>query len=115
MITHGADAPQVYDAWSELAGLRAGDRYLLVNPFFHTFGYKAGIIACLLRGATIVPQPVFDVAAVAARIVAASGSPCCPGPPTLYQSILDHPDRGALRPVDACGSRSPAPPRSRWS
>ena len=27
-----------------------GDRYLVVNPFFHTFGYKAGIIACLLRG-----------------------------------------------------------------
>ena len=39
---------------------RAGDRYLVVNPFFHTFGYKAGILACLMAGATVVPEPVFD-------------------------------------------------------
>ena len=44
-----------------MVGLRASDRYLLINPFFHSFGYKAGILACLLGGATIVPQPVFDV------------------------------------------------------
>ena len=42
-----------YGVWSELAGLAEGDRYLVVNPFFHTFGYKAGIIACLMRGATM--------------------------------------------------------------
>ena len=36
--------------WS---GLRQGDRYLVVNPFFHAFGYKAGIIACLITGATL--------------------------------------------------------------
>ena len=29
--------------WSEVVGLREGDRYLIVNPFFHTFGYKAGM------------------------------------------------------------------------
>src|SRR4029078_1647747 len=60
MLTHG-QSTALYVSWSELANLRAGDRYLLVNPFFNTFGYKPGIVACLLRGATIVPQPVFDV------------------------------------------------------
>ncbi len=41
--------------------LREGDRYLVVNPFFHTFGYKAGILACLMHGATLVPVDIFDV------------------------------------------------------
>jgi acyl-CoA synthetase (AMP-forming)/AMP-acid ligase II len=73
VITH-AQTLRGYEIWSDLAGLREGDRYLIVNPFFHTFGYKAGIIACLMRGATMVPQPVFDV-------------------DTVHQSLLDHPSR----------------------
>ncbi|GAA3097681.1 FadD3 family acyl-CoA ligase [Streptomyces goshikiensis] len=88
VITH-AQTLRCYDVWSELAGLREGDRYLIVNPFFHTFGYKAGIIACLTRGATMVPQPVFDVDTVLAN-VAAERISVLPGPPTLHQSLLDH-------------------------
>ena len=30
--------------------LREGDRYLVINPFFHSFGLKAGILACLVEG-----------------------------------------------------------------
>ncbi|MGW7467190.1 FadD3 family acyl-CoA ligase [Streptomyces xantholiticus] len=92
VITH-AQTLRCYDLWSELAGLREGDRYLIVNPFFHTFGYKAGIIACLTRGATMVPQPVFNVDTVLANIAAERIS-VLPGPPTLHQSLLDHPARG---------------------
>ncbi|MFC5004920.1 FadD3 family acyl-CoA ligase [Dactylosporangium cerinum] len=92
MLTHG-QSTQVYAAWSELADLRAGDRYLLVNPCFNTFGYKAGVIACLLRGATIVPQQVFDVAE-SLRLVQQERITILPGPPTLYTSMLDHPARG---------------------
>ncbi|MFI1013484.1 FadD3 family acyl-CoA ligase [Streptomyces sp. NPDC020965] len=91
LITH-AQTIRCYDVWSELAGLRAGDRYLIVNPFFHTFGYKAGIIACLTRGATMIPQPVFNVDTVLANIAAERVS-VLPGPPTLHQSLLDHPAR----------------------
>lgn len=91
VITH-AQTLRCYDVWSELAGLRAGDRYLIVNPFFHTFGYKAGVIACLTRGATMIPQPVFGVDTVLANIAAERVS-VLPGPPTLLQSILDHPAR----------------------
>src|SRR5262249_50155167 len=47
-------------AWARCAELTSADRYLIVNPFFHSFGYKAGILACLLTGAAIVPQLVFD-------------------------------------------------------
>ncbi|MFJ6935386.1 FadD3 family acyl-CoA ligase [Streptomyces sp. NPDC101132] len=91
VITH-AQSLRCYQVWSELAGLREGDRYLIVNPFFHTFGYKAGIIACLMRGATMVPQPVFNVDTVLAN-VAAERISVLPGPPTLHQSLLDHPAR----------------------
>ncbi|MCX5178745.1 FadD3 family acyl-CoA ligase [Streptomyces virginiae] len=92
VITH-AQSLRCYDVWCELAGLREGDRYLIVNPFFHTFGYKAGIIACLMRGATMVPQSVFNVDTVLAN-VAAERISVLPGPPTLHQSLLDHPQRG---------------------
>ncbi len=34
---------RLYEEWCDLADLREGDRYLMVNPFFHTFGYKAGL------------------------------------------------------------------------
>ncbi|WP_371528644.1 FadD3 family acyl-CoA ligase [Streptomyces sp. NBC_01283] len=91
IITH-AQTLRCYSIWSELAGLREGDRYLIVNPFFHTFGYKAGIIACLMRGATMIPQPVFNVDTVLAN-VAAERISVLPGPPTLHQSLLDHPAR----------------------
>ncbi|MET8980605.1 FadD3 family acyl-CoA ligase [Streptomyces sp. NPDC004539] len=93
VITH-EQTLRGYDAWSELAGLRQGDRYLIVNPFFHTFGYKAGVIACLTRGATMIPQPVFDVTTALANI-AAERVTVLPGPPTLHQSLLDHPARAS--------------------
>ncbi|MFP1626444.1 FadD3 family acyl-CoA ligase [Streptomyces sp. 5K101] len=91
VITH-AQTLRCYDLWSDIAGLREGDRYLIVNPFFHTFGYKAGVIACLTRGATMVPQSVFNVDTVLANIAAERIS-VLPGPPTLHQSLLDHPAR----------------------
>jgi len=89
--THGQSL-RTFGTWSSIVGLRAGDRYLVVNPFFHTFGYKAGILACLMAGATVVPEPVFDAGAVMARI-AAERITVLPGPPTLYQSLLADPRR----------------------
>ena len=93
VITH-AQTLRAYEVWADLAGLRRGDRYLIVNPFFHTFGYKAGVIACLMRGATMIPQPVFDVDTVLANIASERVS-VLPGPPTLHQSLLDHAARDA--------------------
>jgi acyl-CoA synthetase (AMP-forming)/AMP-acid ligase II len=64
----------------------------VIGPFFHTFGYKGGWLACLMRGATILPQMVFDVAEVMQRIQDEKIT-ALPGAPTIYQSILAHPDR----------------------
>ncbi|HEY4378601.1 MAG TPA: AMP-binding protein, partial [Acidimicrobiales bacterium] len=81
--------------WASLVGLREDDRYLIVNPFFHSFGYKAGIVACLSTGATMVALAVFDVPAIM-RLITAEKISMIPGPPTIYQTILNHPDRDQL-------------------
>ncbi|MFB6840029.1 FadD3 family acyl-CoA ligase [Streptomyces sp. NPDC056361] len=91
--THGQNL-RVYDAWARTVTLRRGDRYLLVNPFFHTFGYKAGVLACLLRGATIVPERVFDAEAVLGRMQDERIS-VLTGAPTVFTSLVRHPGREA--------------------
>src|SRR5262249_8726048 len=89
--TH-AQTLRVFSEWSEIVGLVEGDRYLVVNPYFHTFGYKAGWLACLLSGAVCLPHAQFSVEEVLAR-VARDRITVLPGPPTLYQSILAYPER----------------------
>jgi acyl-CoA synthetase (AMP-forming)/AMP-acid ligase II len=91
-VTTHAQSLRTFGTWSSIVGLTTGDRYLVVNPFFHTFGYKAGILACVMAGATVVPEPVFDTKAVMRRI-AAERITVLPGPPTLYQTLLGDPDR----------------------
>ncbi|GBE67315.1 3-[(3aS,4S,7aS)-7a-methyl-1,5-dioxo-octahydro-1H- inden-4-yl]propanoyl:CoA ligase [Mycobacterium sp. MFM001] len=79
-------------AWAACGKITADDRYLCINPFFHNFGYKAGILACLQTGATLIPQLTFD-ADQAMRAVAEHWITVLPGPPTIYQTLLDHPKR----------------------
>jgi acyl-CoA synthetase (AMP-forming)/AMP-acid ligase II len=92
VMTEHAQNLRVFDTWSRSAGIREGDRYLIVNPFFHTFGYKAGWLACIQVGATAIPHAVFDPSAVLERIGKDRIS-VLPGPPSLYQALLGHPDR----------------------
>jgi acyl-CoA synthetase (AMP-forming)/AMP-acid ligase II len=91
-MTSHAQTLRTFATWASIVGLRQGDRYLVVNPFFHTFGYKAGLLASLMAGATVIPEPVFDVDRVLETIATEKIS-MLPGPPTLYQSILVHPRR----------------------
>ncbi|GAA3205025.1 FadD3 family acyl-CoA ligase [Actinocorallia longicatena] len=87
MMNH-AQTLRLYSEWCDLADLREGDRYLIVNPFFHTFGYKAGCIAAMIRGATVLPVPVFDLDQVL-ELVERERVTMLPGPPTLYHSLLE--------------------------
>ena len=95
MSTH-RQALAVADAWADCGGVDTTDRYLVINPFFHSFGYKAGILVCLLRGATIVPQAVFDVTTTR-ELVARERITVLPGPPTIYQSLLAEPGCDTVR------------------
>ena len=89
MLIHSAVC-RSYLSWSQLIGLDR-DRYLIVNPFFHSFGLNAGILACLMTGSTIIPHPVFDVPSVMKRIPEERIS-MLPGPPAIYQTILNTED-----------------------
>ncbi|HTU75781.1 MAG TPA: AMP-binding protein [Trebonia sp.] len=93
VMTSHATALRNAAAWADGMGMGAGDRYLIVNPFFHTFGYRAGILACLAARATMYPLAVFDVEAALA-IAQAERITVLPGPPTLFRSILAHPAHG---------------------
>jgi HIP---CoA ligase len=79
-------------------GIVPGDRYLLVNPLFHTFGSKAGVLASLTVAATVFPVPVFDPD-TAASVISAEQITVFPGPPTIYHSLLQLPEarRSSLR------------------
>jgi HIP---CoA ligase len=91
---------RLYAEWCDLADLREGDRYLMVNPYFHTFGYKAGLIASFIRGATMVPVQVFDVDRVV-ELIETERITMLPGPPTLYHSLLAVQDKSKLATLRA--------------
>lgn len=88
MLTH-TQSLRGYKSWSECVGLEKGDRYLIVNPFFHAFGYKSGWLAAFMMAATIYPRAVFDVDNTLSAIDKYKIT-FLPGPPTIFQSILNH-------------------------
>lgn len=92
VTAHGQNI-RTFENWSGTVGLRSEDNYLIINPFFHSFGYKAGWLAAIIRGAHILPVLSFDLDAVMAQIAHDKIS-MIPGPPTIYQSLLAHPQRG---------------------
>jgi acyl-CoA synthetase (AMP-forming)/AMP-acid ligase II len=72
---------------------------MIINPFFHIFGYKAGCVASLIRGATILPVPVFELDRVL-DLIEQEQVTVLPGPPTIYHSLLSAPpgrDLSSLR------------------
>ena len=99
--THGRTLLVATD-WVAMTGLTAGDRYLMVNPYFHMFGLKAGILASVAAGATMYPEATFDVDRVLDR-VEAEGITVLPGAPTIYQASSS----GAS--TASCRSRSWSP------
>jgi HIP---CoA ligase len=91
VCTHGQTV-RVFREWGSIVGLRAGDRHLVVGPFSHATGYKAGIVGSIIVGATIYPVAVADVP-VLLEVMSRERITMVPGSPTLFQSILNHPER----------------------
>lgn len=79
-------------SWAANGKITSDDRYLCINPFFHNFGYKAGILACLQTGATLIPHLTFDPLRTL-KAIEQHRITVLPGPPTIYQTLLDHPAR----------------------
>jgi HIP---CoA ligase len=91
---------RMYEEWATLADLREGDRYLQINPYFHTFGLKAGLITSFLRGAMMLPVAVFEIDAVV-DLIERERITMLPGPPTLYHSLLAVRDKARLSTLRA--------------
>jgi acyl-CoA synthetase (AMP-forming)/AMP-acid ligase II len=87
----GGAVIRAFDGWARSLGVCEGDPYLLVNPYFHAFGFNAGIVVCLLRGALNLPVAVYDPGEVLATIERERVA-VVPGPPALFQGLLNHPD-----------------------
>ncbi|WP_174188487.1 AMP-binding protein [Nocardia barduliensis] len=103
---------ETYRRWADAVTLADDDRYLLVTPFSHTFGYKAGFLSALLRGATMVPMARFDPGQVF-RVIEREHVTVLTGPPTLFHDLLAHDRRGAhdlssLRLAGTGGSNVPS-------
>jgi len=92
VVTHHAQNLRAIREWSRCIGLVPEDRYLIVNPFFHSFGYKVGWLGGLIAGLTVLPHAVFDARAILKRIGRDRVS-VLPGPPTLFISLLDDDER----------------------
>lgn len=82
---------QVVRTWAQQVGIQYRDRILVISPFFHAFGYRAGAIVALMMGAVLLPHQTFDAEAVLTRVDKEKVS-VIPGPPALFQSMLQHPD-----------------------
>ena len=80
-------------AWAQGSELTSEDRYAIVNPFFHGFGYKAGMTTSLIAGATIYPLAVFDASELLA-LVERERITVLPGVPTIFTTLIDHPQLG---------------------
>ncbi|KQY54263.1 FadD3 family acyl-CoA ligase [Nocardioides sp. Root140] len=80
----------VADVWATGASLTEADRYAIVNPFFHSFGYKAGIMACLTAGTTIYPVRTFDPPELMA-FIESERITVLPGAPTIFLTLINHP------------------------
>jgi acyl-CoA synthetase (AMP-forming)/AMP-acid ligase II len=91
VLTHGQSL-RAHCWLAEVFTFRPGDRYLVIPPFFHTFGYKAGWMASFAHGVTVLPQRVFDSSEVLQRIEKERITILL-GPPTLFTDLMNSPDR----------------------
>ncbi|NIY64212.1 AMP-binding protein [Streptomyces malaysiensis] len=87
----GEQILRAYWDWSEVVGLRTGDRYPVISPFAHGFGINAGIIACVARLATILPIAVFDPDG-ALGLIEKERLSILAGPPNLFARLLSDPE-----------------------
>ncbi|HEX2834225.1 MAG TPA: long-chain fatty acid--CoA ligase [Thermoanaerobaculia bacterium] len=93
MLTHcNIFANVVQTTTLHVPALRRGDeRYLLVIPFFHIYGFTVGMMAGLWLGAQQILIPKYDVEALL-NAVRDHRPTYFPAVPTIYISLLNHPN-----------------------
>jgi acyl-CoA synthetase (AMP-forming)/AMP-acid ligase II len=95
LLTH-AQSLRAHGWYTKVLTFGPGDRYLIIPPFFHTFGYKAGWMACLVHGVTVHPVAAFSAEQAARRIVD-EGISILLGPPAVFTDLLGWQQRSGER------------------
>ncbi|MEV4381509.1 AMP-binding protein [Streptosporangium sp. NPDC049644] len=105
MLEHGRMLRGYWD-WAEIVTLGPGDRYPVIAPFAHGFGLNAGLLASVMRRATMMPIATFGPDRLAA-LIRDGGITILAGPPTLFHRLLEETEIGehSVR-VAICGAAS---------
>lgn len=77
--------------WGEGVTEKGNERYLMVIPYFHIYGQTVGMLIGAWQGAMQIMIPKFDVNLLLDAIKRYEPT-FFPGVPTLYISLLNHPD-----------------------
>jgi long-chain acyl-CoA synthetase len=98
MLTHQNLYTNTLQSWAWGGPLtRQGDeRYLMVIPYFHIYGQTVGLLLGAWNGAMQIPIPKFDPNLLIEAIKQHKPT-FFPGAPTLYISMLNHPE------IKTCG------------
>ena len=75
----------------DVMGMTEKDSLLIQVPFFHCFGCVMSTLNCLYHGSTMVIVESFD-ALKALRFIAAERCTAINGVPTMFVTMLNHPD-----------------------
>ena len=78
------------EVWGTTGQVTEEDRYLVISPFFHSYGYKVGIVTTLLKGCALYPMAAFDPTE-ALRLIEAERLTMVPGAPAIFHSLLEAP------------------------
>jgi long-chain acyl-CoA synthetase len=98
MLTHlnlYSNTLQTY-AWGGPLVQRGDERYLMVIPYFHIYGQTVGLLLGTWNGAMQIPIPKFDPNLLIQAIKQYKPT-FFPSVPTLYISLLNHPE------IKTCG------------
>lgn len=77
--------------WADGVTERGNERYLMVIPYFHIYGQTVGLLVGAWNGAMQIMIPKFDVEQLLDAIRRYQPT-FFPGVPTLYISLLNHPE-----------------------
>ncbi|VXC27264.1 AMP-binding protein [Aeromicrobium sp. 9AM] len=77
-------------AWSAVGEVTRADRYLVISPFFHSYGYKVGVLVGLLHGCALFPMATFDPEA-ALGLIESERITMVPGAPAIFLGLLESP------------------------
>ncbi len=97
--------------WNEVNDLTDEDRTVIVNPFFHSFGYRSGWLSALAAGMTMFPVATFDPRRLL-EIIERERITQLSGAPTVFHALMEHPDftrrnLASLRTGHTGGAKTP--------